>query len=203
MEKCEQLQEWKDKVAKLAVVNANSASPSPKEPDVVSSAPSFDASSPSDGSSSSSSSSSSRLSLFRNVLAQQSASQSLSSALSSFPSSSSSSPRGQEGTIIFKLQKTGLDDVQFRMHSNAKLQKLFEVYASKNHLDMESMIFLFKGQRIQGDSTPSALGIRENDSIQVFDNPDWLFAKSSAPYVLKIVYHAGATVRTGVEIEGY
>ena len=39
-----------------------------------------------------------------------------------------------------------------------KLQKVFDVYASKKNLTAPSLKFLFDGQRLIGDMTPEALG---------------------------------------------
>ena len=44
-----------------------------------------------------------------------------------------------------------------------KLQKVFDVYASKKNLTAPSLKFLFDGQRLIGDMTPEALGERERE----------------------------------------
>ena len=39
-----------------------------------------------------------------------------------------------------------------------RLQKVFDVYASKKSLTVSALKFLFDGQRLIGDMTPDALG---------------------------------------------
>ncbi|TNV75559.1 hypothetical protein FGO68_gene15588 [Halteria grandinella] len=69
---------------------------------------------------------------------------------------SATSHISQEDTIHFKVKKT------------TKLDKLMEAYCQRVGLPKRACRFLYDGEKIKGDETPEALGMEEDDQIDVF-----------------------------------
>lgn len=135
----------------------------------------------------------------------------------------------EQDCVTFRMRDEQRNELHFKVSMNIKLQKVFDVYASKKNLTMCALRFLFDGERLSGDMSPEHLGLEDNDvidamcgtlalslpslvipkggnicgpdptALELLEN---LYSTSTAPMIIQIVYANGATVRSGVEIEG-
>ncbi|KAI0654271.1 small ubiquitin-like modifier [Cubamyces menziesii] len=64
------------------------------------------------------------------------------------------------------LTQTG-EEVFFKIKRSTKLSKLQGAYANKVGKDVNSIRFLYDGNRIGDDDTPASLDMEDNDSIDV------------------------------------
>lgn len=71
--------------------------------------------------------------------------------------------KGEALTIVVKDATGG--EVQFKVKTTTKFQKVFEAYAGKKSLDARSIKFLFEGQRVHETMTPADLDMEDGDSI--------------------------------------
>ncbi|TEB35282.1 ubiquitin-like protein [Coprinellus micaceus] len=70
-------------------------------------------------------------------------------------------------TINIKVVSSTGEEVFFKIKRSTKLSKLQGAYASKVGKDVSSIRFLYDGERIQEDDTPSSLDMEDNDTIDV------------------------------------
>jgi hypothetical protein len=101
----------------------------------------------------------------------------------------------------------------YQVEKEKPLGQIFSSYALKRDASAKSFLFKFNGSIIADNATVLSANIPENATIEVstksftipiveFGDPtETYFPDSDAPYVIMIVYEAGATVRNGVEIE--
>ncbi|XP_006883748.1 PREDICTED: small ubiquitin-related modifier 1-like, partial [Elephantulus edwardii] len=75
----------------------------------------------------------------------------------------------KEGECI-KLKVIGQDssDIYFKVKMTTHLKKLKESYCRRQGVPMNSLRFLFEGQRIADNHTPKELGMEEEDAIEVY-----------------------------------
>ncbi|KAH9895681.1 small ubiquitin-like modifier [Cubamyces lactineus] len=64
------------------------------------------------------------------------------------------------------MTQTG-EEVFFKIKRSTKLSKLQGAYANKVGKDVNSIRFLYDGNRIGDDDTPASLDMEDNDSIDV------------------------------------
>ncbi|KAG8215596.1 ubiquitin-related domain-containing protein [Butyriboletus roseoflavus] len=69
--------------------------------------------------------------------------------------------------INVKVVSSTGDEVFFKIKRNTKLSKLQGAYAAKVGKDVSSIRFLYDGNRISEDDTPSSLDMEDNDTIDV------------------------------------
>lgn len=62
--------------------------------------------------------------------------------------------KGQDGNSVF-----------FRIKKSTQLRKLMNAYCEKMSVDINSIVFLFDGHRLQADQTPQQLGMEDEDEI--------------------------------------
>ncbi|XP_052187624.1 uncharacterized protein LOC127798229 [Diospyros lotus] len=68
--------------------------------------------------------------------------------------------------IVISIQdKEGLK--QFRVYKDDKFERLFKMYAEKNKLDLQRLIFCFDGDRVIPTASPDGLGMEDDDIIEV------------------------------------
>ena len=98
----------------------------------------------------------------------------------------------KEGEYI-KLKVIGQDssEIHFKVKMTTHLKKLKESYCQRQGVPMNSLRFLFEGQRIADNHTPKELGMEEEDVIEVyqeqtgsFNGLDILFIFFSFPLIL-------------------
>ena len=75
----------------------------------------------------------------------------------------------KEGEYI-KLKVIGQDssEIHFKVKMRTHLKKLKESYCQRQGVPMNSLRFLFEGQRIADNHTPKELGMEEEDVIEVY-----------------------------------
>lgn len=77
-----------------------------------------------------------------------------------------SRPDNERAKIVISVQdKDGLK--QFRIYMDDKFERLFKLYAENAKHDLQSLIFCFDGEKIGAEATPNALGMEDNDIIEV------------------------------------
>ncbi|KIY64280.1 ubiquitin-like protein [Cylindrobasidium torrendii FP15055 ss-10] len=69
--------------------------------------------------------------------------------------------------ISIKVATQTGEEVFFKIKRSTKLSKLQGAYAAKIGKDVGSIRFLYDGERINEDDTPSSLDMEENDTIDV------------------------------------
>jgi len=74
---------------------------------------------------------------------------------------------GSPETINIKVVTSSGEEVFFKIKRNTKLSKLRGAYANKVGKDINSIRFLYEGNRINDDDTPGSLDMEENDTIDV------------------------------------
>ncbi|XP_061974172.1 uncharacterized protein LOC133696131 isoform X1 [Populus nigra] len=77
-----------------------------------------------------------------------------------------SKPHHERAKIVISIQDK--DEVkQFRVYKDEKFERLFKRYADKVELGIESLVFMFDGDRINLTATPDSLGMDDEDIIEV------------------------------------
>lgn len=56
---------------------------------------------------------------------------------------------------------------QFRMYTDDNFERLFQMYADKVKSTVESLVFLFDGDKVSPTATPEGLGLEDDDMIEV------------------------------------
>ncbi|RXM32105.1 Small ubiquitin-related modifier 1 [Acipenser ruthenus] len=84
------------------------------------------------------------------------------------PSSHDSGDK-KDGEYI-KLKVIGQDnsEIHFKVKMTTHLKKLKESYCQRQGVPMNSLRFLFEGQRIADNQTPKELGMEDEDVIEVY-----------------------------------
>ncbi|KAK6997158.1 ubiquitin-related domain-containing protein [Favolaschia claudopus] len=70
-------------------------------------------------------------------------------------------------TVNIKVVSSVGEEVFFKIKRSTKLSKLQGAYASKVGKDVGSIRFLYDGERINEDDTPTSLKMDDNDTIDV------------------------------------
>ncbi|KAI4876026.1 hypothetical protein NFI96_002869 [Prochilodus magdalenae] len=75
----------------------------------------------------------------------------------------------KDGEYI-KLKVIGQDnsEIHFKVKMTTHLKKLKESYSQRQGVPMNSLRFLFEGQRITDNQTPKELGMEDEDVIEVY-----------------------------------
>ncbi|KAJ6721199.1 UBIQUITIN-LIKE SUPERFAMILY PROTEIN [Salix viminalis] len=77
-----------------------------------------------------------------------------------------SKPHHERAKIVVSIQDK--DEVkQFRVYKDEKFERLFKRYADKAKLQIESLVFMFDGDKINLTATPDSLGMDDEDIIEV------------------------------------
>jgi len=78
-------------------------------------------------------------------------------------------PKAEDANAPINIKvttQTG-EEVFFKIKRNTKLSKLQGAYAAKVGKDVNSIRFLYDGNRINDDDTPASLDMEDNDTIDV------------------------------------
>ncbi|XP_035581720.1 small ubiquitin-related modifier 1-like [Zalophus californianus] len=77
---------------------------------------------------------------------------------------------GKKAGEYIKLKVVGQDssEVYFRVRMTTHLKKLKESYCQRQGVPVNSLQFLFDGQRIADNDTAEELGMEEDDVIEVY-----------------------------------
>lgn len=75
-----------------------------------------------------------------------------------------------EKNDIIKVKVIGEDrsEIHFRLKMTTKLKKLKDSYSRRQGLSVNSLKFLFEGQKIADNHTAEELGMEEEDVIEVY-----------------------------------
>ncbi|KAG8822586.1 hypothetical protein FRC20_009109 [Serendipita sp. 405] len=79
----------------------------------------------------------------------------------------SQEPAANAEPINIRVITSQGDEVFFKIKRNTRLTKLRQAYANKVGKDLQTIRFLYDGNRIGEDDTPASLGMEDNDSIDV------------------------------------
>ncbi|XAR52461.1 hypothetical protein NMG60_11020557 [Bertholletia excelsa] len=72
----------------------------------------------------------------------------------------------ERAKIVVSIQdKEGLK--QFRVYKDDKFEPLFKMYADRSKLDLQKLVFCFDGDKINPTAHPEALGMEDDDIIEV------------------------------------
>lgn len=71
-----------------------------------------------------------------------------------------------EGEVINLIVKDGNGtEVHFKVKPHTKFEKVMSAYCQKKGMDIAHVRFLFDGERIRKEQTPSEIGMEDGDSI--------------------------------------
>ncbi|KAM7114221.1 small ubiquitin-related modifier 1-like [Molossus nigricans] len=73
----------------------------------------------------------------------------------------------KEGEYIKLITGQDSSEIHFKVKMTTHLKKLKESYCQRQGVPMNSLRFLFEGQRIADNHTPEELGMEEEDVIEV------------------------------------
>merc|ERR1712193_321265 len=77
-------------------------------------------------------------------------------------------PKAEENHINLKVVGADNSEVHFKIKKTTQLKKLKQAYADRQGVSLNSLRFLFDGQRIADDMTPTKLEMEEGDVIEVY-----------------------------------
>ena len=61
------------------------------------------------------------------------------------------------------------DEVYFKVKPTTRLQKIFDAYANRKGVAVDSIRFTFKGSRVHGGQTASSVDMADGDRLDVED----------------------------------
>merc|ERR1712080_725457 len=76
--------------------------------------------------------------------------------------------KAEENHINLKVVGADNSEVHFKIKKTTQLKKLKQAYADRQGVSLNSLRFLFDGQRIADDMSPKQLEMEEGDVIEVY-----------------------------------
>ena len=76
--------------------------------------------------------------------------------------------KGDENHINLKVVGADNSEVHFKIKKTTQLKKLKQAYADRQGVPLNSLRFLFDGQRISDEMSPKQLEMEESDVIEVY-----------------------------------
>ncbi|GAB4828830.1 hypothetical protein Ancab_018491 [Ancistrocladus abbreviatus] len=89
----------------------------------------------------------------------------LQSSVEQVPDQPLDPPSDRTKIVVSVQDKEG--QKQFRLFMDDKFERFFKMYADKLKLDTHSLVFCFDGEKISPSSTPTSLGMEDDDIIEV------------------------------------
>ncbi|CAE6414975.1 unnamed protein product [Rhizoctonia solani] len=83
------------------------------------------------------------------------------------PEGSNAPAPSENDPISIKVVTSTGEEVYFKIKRNTKLKKLQGAYAAKVGKDVNTFRFLYDGNRINDEDTPSSLDMENDDTIDV------------------------------------
>ncbi|KAG8683969.1 hypothetical protein FRC08_009725 [Ceratobasidium sp. 394] len=83
------------------------------------------------------------------------------------PEGADNTQKNDNDPISIKVVASTGEEVYFKIKRNTKLKKLQGAYASKVGKDINTIRFLYDGDRINEDDTPASLNMDNDDTIDV------------------------------------
>ncbi|KAI8515819.1 small ubiquitin-related modifier 1-like [Branchiostoma floridae] len=75
---------------------------------------------------------------------------------------------GDQQYIKLKVMGQDNSEIHFKVKMTTQMRKLKESYCQRQGVPINSLRFLFDGQRINDDQTPKELEMTDNDIIEVY-----------------------------------
>ena len=69
------------------------------------------------------------------------------------------------------------DEVYFKVKPTTRLQKIFDAYANRKGVAGDSLRFLFKGSRVDGEPTCADIGLEDGDQLEAENVQDAVAAR--------------------------
>ena len=69
------------------------------------------------------------------------------------------------------------DEVYFKVKPTTRLQKIFDAYANRKGVAGDSLRFLFKGSRVDGEPTCAAIGLEDGGQLEAENAQDAVAAR--------------------------
>ena len=69
------------------------------------------------------------------------------------------------------------DEVYFKVKPTTLLQKIFDAYANRKGVAGDSLRFLFKGSRVDGEQTCADIGLEDDDQLKAENAQDAVAAR--------------------------
>ncbi|XP_022957159.1 uncharacterized protein LOC111458628 [Cucurbita moschata] len=74
----------------------------------------------------------------------------------------------ERAKIVISVRDSDKEELkQFRLFMDDKFERLFKMYAEKRKIDPKSLVFIFDGDKVSPDDTPTGLGMEDDDMIDV------------------------------------
>jgi len=70
-----------------------------------------------------------------------------------------------ENHLNIKVRDTENGEVHFKVRSSTKFQKVFEAFCQRRGLEVNSVRFLFDGERLRADQSPDDYDMEDGDCI--------------------------------------
>merc|ERR1712062_74801 len=77
-------------------------------------------------------------------------------------------PKAEDNHINLKVVGADNSEVHFKIKKTTQLKKLKQAYADRQGVSLNSLRFLFDGQRVADDMSPKQLEMEEGDVIEVY-----------------------------------
>eukprot|EP00573_Skeletonema_grethae_P011470 CAMPEP_0201710392 /NCGR_PEP_ID=MMETSP0578-20130828/58607_1 /ASSEMBLY_ACC=CAM_ASM_000663 /TAXON_ID=267565 /ORGANISM="Skeletonema grethea, Strain CCMP 1804" /LENGTH=184 /DNA_ID=CAMNT_0048199423 /DNA_START=67 /DNA_END=621 /DNA_ORIENTATION=+ len=77
-------------------------------------------------------------------------------------------PEGGSEPITIRVKDQNGEETMFKVKKSTKMAKVFNAYAGKKGIDVNSMRFMLDGEAVEFDSTPESLDLEDNDQIDCF-----------------------------------
>ena len=74
-------------------------------------------------------------------------------------------PTLEPDSVVLKVVSQDGNEVHFKLKSTTKMQKIMDAFCTKQGTTIAHTRFLYDGQRVMGDQTPTDLGMEDNDVI--------------------------------------
>lgn len=69
--------------------------------------------------------------------------------------------------ITLKVKDAGGQETIFKVKRSTKMKKVFDAYAARKGINVQSLRFMLDGERVMPDDTPDSLELEEEDQLEV------------------------------------
>jgi small ubiquitin-related modifier len=77
-------------------------------------------------------------------------------------------PEGEGEHIHITIKDPQGDETYFMVKRTTRMGKLFHTFCKRTNVDPSTIRFFFQGERINEDSTPNDVGLRDGDKLDAF-----------------------------------
>ena len=75
---------------------------------------------------------------------------------------------GDASTVNLTITDPNGEEVYFKVKKTAKMRRLFQAYCKRLGVDHETMRFFYQGERINEESTPEELTLKDGSKIDAY-----------------------------------